>query len=308
MFKKITLLLMLSFSMLLHAEEAWVTAELEGRVLIINASSEGGKEGKDWVGVYKVGTSTAWKNVKGWTWLEDKPQIHVDDLAPGDYEARLFYNNSYKMEAKQAFTIEPPRGKPYIYLNENTGNAAIEVYTSVAPKAWIGIYPVGSSTSWSNVKSWKWAEKDGTTTIPVAFLKRGKYEARLFYYNSYKVEAKLTFETVGSGAASAVSPLRDIYNHSSISIDKRKVIFSNYNARDKKAWVGVYKKGAQINAQNLIAKGVLKQDNKKSWTYFKDTNGHSLSWRSYDMVYHPTSNFSYVGERKELSLAPGVDF
>jgi len=305
MFKKFTLLLMLSFSMLLHAKEAWVTADLDGRELIINASLGGEK---DWVGVYKVGTSTAWKNVKGWTWIEDKPLIHVDELAPGDYEARLFYNNSYKMEAKQAFTIEAPTEKPFIKLDKTIGNSSIDISHSIGPKAWIGIYPVGSSTNWGNVKSWKWAERDGTTNIPIDFLERGKYEARLFYYNSYKVEDKFTFGPVGGGPAGGRSPIRDINHHHSTDITERKVIFDTYGATLEKPWVGVYKKGAPINKQNLLAKGVLEQDNKKSWTYFKEVNNHFLVWGEYDMVYHPTSNFIYVGERKTLSLAPGDDF
>ncbi len=66
---------------------------------------------KDWVGVYPKASNNDWANVIIWNWATNGTVsfdlINKGDgsLAPGEYEARLFYNNSYKDEAKVAFNV-----------------------------------------------------------------------------------------------------------------------------------------------------------------------------------------------------------
>ena len=58
---------------------------------------------------------------------------------------------------------------------------------------WVGIYPQGATNDWDNQVGWHWTGgiKDGTVQIPVnAGTPEGIYEARVFFHNSYKLEAK----------------------------------------------------------------------------------------------------------------------
>lgn len=60
---------------------------------------------RDWVGLYRKGAS----NRRFLTWQYTAGQTHgalqFDGLSAGDYEARFFFANSYRREARVAFTV-----------------------------------------------------------------------------------------------------------------------------------------------------------------------------------------------------------
>jgi len=64
---------------------------------------------KDWLAIYPVGSSNAWKNVIGWKWTGGKKNGHVtftnNHVPAGEYEVRVFFNNTFKDEAKKTFKI-----------------------------------------------------------------------------------------------------------------------------------------------------------------------------------------------------------
>jgi len=156
---------------------------------------------QDWIGIYPKGSNNDWKNVIKWHWTNDSAtgQVIFTSLPVGKYEARAFYNNSFKLEAKKAFTItqsstEAPTlstGKATYFNNDKiTVNFANMVAKN---QDWIGIYPKNSSNDWGNVVAWHWT--NDTTNGQVIFnaLPAGKYEARAFYNNSFHLEAKKDF-------------------------------------------------------------------------------------------------------------------
>jgi len=55
---------------------------------------------KAWIGLYKKGTSNEWSNVLAWSWVtSSKTKIsNISHFHEGDYQARLFFNNSYISE------------------------------------------------------------------------------------------------------------------------------------------------------------------------------------------------------------------
>jgi len=60
-------------------------------------------------------------------------------------------------------------------------------------RAGIRVYPKNDSNEWSNVKTWSWVSQN-ETPLDISDLTSGAYEARLFYHNSYELEAKIAFE------------------------------------------------------------------------------------------------------------------
>jgi len=71
----------------------------------------------DWVGIYKVGDSNEWSNVKLWVWAKDFKLVedaygnysyHFTNitLPSGEYEARYFLNNTFTTKFKsQPFMV-----------------------------------------------------------------------------------------------------------------------------------------------------------------------------------------------------------
>ena len=63
------------------------------------------KDNKNWIGIYPKGASNSWGNVLVWNWSKGKNSVRLDGIDKGDYEARLFYKDSFKLEAKVEFTV-----------------------------------------------------------------------------------------------------------------------------------------------------------------------------------------------------------
>lgn len=152
---------------------------------------------QDWVGIYPKNASNAWGNVLTWNWAENR-EVTLTGVPVGEYEARLFFNNSFDLEAKVAFTVENnadvtiSTDKTSYAVNENISITIENQATN--NQNWIGIYPAGSSNSWGNVLTWEWT--NGNNSINLDGVPAGQYEARLFYNNSYHDEAKYEFHVM----------------------------------------------------------------------------------------------------------------
>lgn len=165
---------------------------------------------QDWVGIYSPGTSNSWSNVLAWTWVDGTVSgLNIDTIKNefglsfgGNLEARLFFNNSYAVEASAQFYVIKPDFPALLIENPiyNEGDTPkVLVNTKLSGnKDWVGIYPQNSSNSWNNVIAWSWVPSNGTVTIDTVKkdMPAGNYEARLFYNNSYSLEDKTSF-TVG---------------------------------------------------------------------------------------------------------------
>jgi len=63
----------------------------------------------DWLAIYPADKNNDWENVVKWKFNKGgvkAGQANFDKLAPGNYEARIFYNNTFKMEGKVAFRVD----------------------------------------------------------------------------------------------------------------------------------------------------------------------------------------------------------
>ena len=65
----------------------------------------------DWAGIYRVGDSNDWENVIAWNWVGEGDTVLHRDKKPmpaGEYEVRLFFHNSFQVEARYRFVVAAP--------------------------------------------------------------------------------------------------------------------------------------------------------------------------------------------------------
>ncbi|CAA6806988.1 MAG: No hits [uncultured Sulfurovum sp.] len=149
-------------------------------------------EKKNWMALYKETDNNDWKNVRQWTWVNGSEGTHTfERLAKGNYEVRVFYNNTYRDEAKSKFSITSSNISIVTTSNKYTTEPiTFSLYGfNENQKDWVGIYPKGSTVDWVNVIDWKWADDiSHFNALPV-----GEYELRGFFKNSFHIEAKVPF-------------------------------------------------------------------------------------------------------------------
>ena len=168
---------------------------------------------KDWIAIYPKGSSNDWDNVIDWDWTAGKKNgiLTFDSLPIGQYEVRAFFNNSYKLEARQDIVVEAEHNNENVTLTSAKSTYAkgedIAVsfnHMSGDDKDWIAIYPKGSSNDWDNVVEWDWTNGRNSGTINFNDLAVGEYEVRAFFRNSYNLEAKYSVKVVENAATSTV--------------------------------------------------------------------------------------------------------
>jgi len=207
---------------------------------------------KGWLALFKKGSSNEWGEVLRWKWTENTitGNFIFEGLETGEYEARVFYNNSYTVEATAPFTVSnTPKAeiktKQKIYkINESIWVQANNMFGDA--KDWVAIYPKGSSNDWNNVLQWKYLK--GKKDIELKFdpLPAGEYDARAFFKNSYKLEANYPFRVENNQIS---LPMTSVYTTAeSIHIKNFKGFQKN-----RKDWVAFYKKGTDNSWENVLA-------------------------------------------------------
>lgn len=210
MFKKAIFTLILLLNSLLADVSLGVIAN-HGYIEFDNISEFEANQGTNWVGIYKKGNSTNWNNVISWAWIRDLPShgdktydFKFDDLDDTTlYELRFFYDNSF--DIAQSVVFEFSRSKPFLKIVSHNGDTINFISSNIDldTESWIGIYQKEASNNWNNVLGWSWVNsttennRDYKSTINGLTLSDGIYEARLFYHNSFDLEASYEFK-VGS--------------------------------------------------------------------------------------------------------------
>jgi len=216
-------------------------------------------QNKDWIGIYPINSNNSWKHVIAWKWTGDKDSgtINFENLPKGKYEARVFYNNTYKSEAAVPFEIEALKNYPKVKLH---GNKSFSIrYHRSAPiknRDWIGVYKKGTSNSWGNVIQWKWVKDlvcDNSVDPSYTYidfsdqLPKGEYEIRFFRDNSFNLHSKREFNTNNSIIFKQSAP-------KFISFQYRKG-----TKIDKLDWMAIYKHDDSNAFENVI-----------KWAWVKD--------------------------------------
>lgn len=160
----------------------------------------------DWINIVPVGSPDG--SAGNWQHLNGKKsgQLSFGPQPAGEYEARAFYNNSYKVEYRHRFKVggtgivggeNPPLVGRLLKLDKTrfAVNEKIEIhFFNLAGNAsdWINIVPKGTPDGSAGNWQYTGGLKNGKLTF--AGIAAGEYETRVFYNNSYKVEDRLVFK------------------------------------------------------------------------------------------------------------------
>jgi len=213
----------------------------------------------DWIAIYPKDSSNDWINVIDWTWTDGLKEglISLKGVPVGEYQVRVFFENSYTLELAYDFSVNEALSPVELSLEkENLNNEDMLTLNFSGmlgdDKDWIGIYPKGSSNAWENMISWSWTDgkKSGQFTFPS--LDKGEYEARVFFENSFTLEHRLSFsvelikEEVVPDPVVLVSNKEIYTTNELIFIDFKNMLGVNED------WIGVYPKGSSYEFENVI--------------------------------------------------------
>lgn len=221
---------------------------------------------KTWIGIYKKDKSNEWKNVRKWEWAtEPITKIGIKFLTTGDYEARLFFNNSFITEKVISFHIEAGPAQranrlkdTSITLHRSASFTLRSVITEEALKNWVGVFSVGAEHKRANLLAWGYLEKDKGVTINTLNGKKlplGNYDMVYFIDNSYNQIG----DTV---TLSVITGFNIFYNQNrNLQPNAKFVLQMNLyqNVAQENDWVAMFKKEDAPTRENIIA-----------WSYIKD--------------------------------------
>ncbi len=244
----------LSFVTLNAVEIATQPTYNVGENITVNLTNMEGLN-QDWVGIYPSASGNEWENVLRWSWTGDvqNANIILNGLeAVGNYQARIFYNNSFNVEASSSFDVQAVQLNTTLTTNKESYNADEEIVVNFSNMQainhdWIGIYSAGSSNDWENVVRWSWTQdvNNGQVTFPP--LPAGNYDARAFFNNSFNTEATDTFSVQAVALNTTVSTSQDSYLEGESVI----VNFSGLLAQGQD-WIGIYTAGSSNDWENVV--------------------------------------------------------
>jgi len=176
-----------------------------GERIVIEYKNMAGNS-SDWINIVPVGSSD---EIPGnWQYINGKKtgQVSFDPQKAGEYEARAFFNNSYKVEYRYRFRVggssipvggnNPPVVGRLLKLDKTrfAANEKIDIhffYLAGNTSDWINIVPKGTPDG--SAGNWQYTAGLKTGKLTFAGMAAGEYETRVFYNNSYKVEDRLFF-------------------------------------------------------------------------------------------------------------------
>ena len=261
---------------------------------------------KDWIAVYKGGSSNAWENVVKWKYTDDKlnGEINFGKLPVGMYDVRAFYNNSFKEEEAYNHLVVGQKGDlgfKNLYASYTKHNRSltisvgpVNIFGSIHPNPtdWIGVYKKGSSNAWGNVIKWLWAKDlknpemgEWSYSFRNTHLNAGEYEVRYFLNNTFKTHLSKTFTVHPKVSKFNLGKITIFDNYTgliSVDLHPKKVGNINPNPKD---WVAIYKKGSSNAWQNVV-----------KWAWVKDFNmtpDEGEGSRRYFFRIKPDKNVAY---------------
>ncbi len=208
----------------------------------------------DWVGIFPKGSENVWDNVLSW-----KFDGHVvdgtydlDPVPEGEYEVRVFLNNSYHLLAKAEFRVE----KAAYHVDVTTSKQQFEVGEPITvtlsgmpgnPGDWVGIFPKGSENVWDNVLTWKFDGHVVDGTYDLDPVPEGEYEVRVFLNNSYRLLAQQAFSVTPKTLHPTLKTKKEEY----LAGEKITVEYTNMlgNSQD---WIGIFPKDSNDDFDNVV--------------------------------------------------------
>jgi len=220
---------------------------------------------KTWIGLYKKGTSNEWANVLAWGWVKNAQTriSNISHFAEGDYEARLFFNNSYTTEASLDFHVGKSPGNQEAHLinvkrspQQKTFQLPVKRTRNTKRNDWVGVFKKGLSHTRGNLLAWSYVKKNDSyiqiNTVNAKGLSRGLYDLVYFTSNSYQEDGPTAVLTVQANICHGGFRNPNL-NTSVLQID-------NYDSfKQSKDWVAIFENDAEPIRANILY-----------WAYVKD--------------------------------------
>jgi len=246
------------FSLLLFAsliQAATITTQQNnynaGQAIVVTVSAMNGAN-NDWIGIYPAGSNNDWGNVVSWKYTLGvvNGNITLNGVSAGNYEARAFFNNSFNLEASTSFSVGAASTSITTQQTTYNPNETITVTLSNSNGAnndWVGIYPAGASNDWGNVLSWKFTNGITNGNLSLNGVPSGNYEARVFFNNSFHLEASTDFSVLA-----VVNTTIETSKASYTANESITVALSNMSGASND-WVGIYPVGSSNAWGNVVS-------------------------------------------------------
>jgi hypothetical protein len=236
----------------------------------------------NWVGIYEKGKSNNWDNVVAWSWADgiENGELTIKKgvatTETKEYEARVFFNNTYNVEAKSSiFKVIGQGLNTTVTLEKDTfqpdENIKVHLTDMLGDEDdWIAIYPKNKNNDWKNVVVWDWTNgiKEGDIILPA--VAPGEYEVRVFFKNSFITETKASFEVIDPNAPKPPT----IYENAEDGNNGRWIAKGGYS-------VEIKNEGYNSN-KSVYARAKWKKEN-GVWTnlaYYQLTNLAHTNWNN----------------------------
>jgi hypothetical protein len=196
----------LNDSYVIHAQSAFTIAAATVADVSTNASTY--TQGQPITALYNVSGASDWVAIAAagspdntflrWSYVANGMTTFNNNLAAGNYEMRLYLNDSFVVADRATFSVTAPMGPPAADVTTTqasytVGQTVVVNYTSLPGAAdWIGISVAGSpDTSYV-----KYMYTGGVADGQVQFtgLPAGSYEARAYKNDSFVVADRTTFD------------------------------------------------------------------------------------------------------------------
>lgn len=164
----------------------------------------GSTSSADWIGISAAGSASS--SYVAWSYLDASGTQTFNGLAPGNYEARFYRDDSYDIGASATFTINAPPPPSALdpvtlKLNQpryNNRQIILVSYTNLGgPTDWISIAVAGSPDV--EFITFQYVNTDEDGSVLFGSLPVGTYEVRAMRNDSSVVETRVTFNVLASG-------------------------------------------------------------------------------------------------------------
>ncbi|CAA6826710.1 MAG: No hits [uncultured Sulfurovum sp.] len=156
----------------------------------------------DWIGIYPAGSSNAWENMLQWEWIEGGLVTGTqafEAMPVGDYEVRVFFNNSFTEEAVYAFSVEAPVVLVDLAVSKNSYDPFELIHVEYnnmrgMSSDWIGIFSIGADHEKMNALEWRDAKSLVSGNLSFNGLIAGTYEVRSYFDNLHQETITFTVQ------------------------------------------------------------------------------------------------------------------
>ena len=268
---------------------------------------------KTWIGLYKKGTTNEWKNIRAWEWVKNpSTTIRISPLESGDYQARLFFNNSFITAKSIDFNIN---AGPYQRFNrlkdttltvDNSKEFRLTYRGNNPPaKDWVGIFKKNTPHTRENLLAWGFVtpfvmpQRVGKVTVKTVSeqnLPIGLYDMVYFSNDSYHQLGDVSTLTVTNGFAISYDQHRGVYDGKFIlSLHKYQ------NVAQPNDWVGIFKIDDKPTRDNLIAWAyirdgeVLRDDDYWKFFYFSNFPKESIV-NTHKVILFSNDSYNILGK------------